>query len=455
MTLSIDHADAADLRSRVRGVVSRPTDPGYVTTGFNVAVSRRPWAVIDPVDAADISQVLRYAAENSLRVAVHNTGHGGPDIDGNSLLIRTSGLDRLDIDVANRTARVGAGVRWQSVIDAAAPHGLAPLAGSAPGVGVIGYLTGGGIGPFVRSVGLSSDRIRSFDVVTGDGLIHHVTPESDADLFWGLRGGKGTLGVVSEVVIDLLPISEFYGGAAYFDGSSAAEVFAAWLRLAADLPRSASTSIALLQLPPLPGVPPELAGKMTVAVRFAGLDTPQASEALLAGVRSAGVAVLDGIGVLPYAAMTAVHADPVDPMPVAERGALLSELTPDLAIEILRHAGPGSGSPQAVVELRLLGGALADEPAVPSAFSHRGAAAHLSVIGALAGPGAEAVPAHADRLVSAVSRWATGGELINFGSSTDPERLRRCYDEDTYAWLAALGAQHDPAGVLDVGIVVR
>lgn len=455
MTLSLDGADIADLRSRVRGVVSRPTEPAYATAGFNLAVSRRPWAVIDPVDAADIAETLRYAADNSFTVAVHNSGHGASDIDGNSLLVRTSGFDRCEIDVTTRTARVGAGVRWQTVIDAAAPHGLAPLAGSAPAVGVMGYLTGAGIGPFVRTVGLSSDYIRSFEVVTGDGTIHQVTPETNAELFWGLRGGKGTLGIVTEVVIDLLPITEFYGGAIYFDGAAAADVYAAWLRLAADLPRSATTSIALLQLPAQPGVPPVLAGRTTVSVRLASLDDPGAAAALLDEVRAAGSVLLDAIGTLPYAAMGAVHADPVDPMPTFERSALLSEVSPELIAELLRQAGPDSGSPQVVVELRLLGGALADPPSVPSAFDHRGAAANVMVIGALVPPIADVVPAHAEGLIAALSPWATGGELPNFGTSTDPARLRRCYDQDTYAWLAALGAQHDPAGVLRVGAVAR
>src|SRR5690606_18447476 len=133
-------------------------------------------------------------------------------------LVQTSAMKHCDVDRRARTARVGAGARWQDVIDAAAPHGLAPVAGSAPGVGVVGYLTGGGIGPLVRSVGLSSDHVRSFDVVTGEGRLFRATPHENADLFWGLRGGKATLGIVVGAEIDLLPIPEFYGGAVYFDG---------------------------------------------------------------------------------------------------------------------------------------------------------------------------------------------------------------------------------------------
>ncbi len=90
------------------------------------------------------------------------------------------------------------------------------------------FLTGGGIGPLVRTVGLSSDHVRAFELVTGAGEILRVTPEEHADLFWGLRGGKSTLGIVTAVEIDLLPIAEFYGGALYFDGADAAAVLHAW-----------------------------------------------------------------------------------------------------------------------------------------------------------------------------------------------------------------------------------
>lgn len=455
MTISIDRADIAALRAAVRGTVSRPRDPGYATAGFNLAVSRRPWAVIDVADTADIAATLRFAADNAMTVAVHNTGHGATSIDGDSLLIRTTALDRCDVDATSRTARIGAGVRWQTVLDRAAAYGLAPAAGSAPGVGVTGFLTGGGVGPFVRSFGVSSDHVRSFEVVTGDGRVRHASARENPDLFWGLRGGKATLGIVGETVIDLLPVSEFYGGAIYFDGQDADQVAGRWARWTAGLPPAASTSLALLQIPDVPGVPPMLAGRSVIAVRFASLDAAATAAAQFAPIRSAATALLDDVDVKPYAALGAIHADPVDPMPVVERSALLGSLDGELVSELVRCAGPGSGTMLTMVEIRLLGGAVAETPAVPSAFCHRHAAANLMVIGALVPPIADVVDTHVARVLDAMAPWATGGELPNFGAASDPARARRCYDEDTYAWLAALGTQYDPNGVLNVGQVAR
>jgi hypothetical protein len=165
-------------------------------------------------------------------------------------------------------------------------------------------------------------------------------------------------------------------------------------------------------------------------------------------MRAAATALMDTVGVLPYAAIGAVHADPVDPMPLHEDHALLSELTAQAAETMLASAGPGSGSPQTIVELRMLGGALAREPRQRSAFCHRHAAYSLSVIGVLAPPAAESVIGHAADLVAALAPWSTGGQMPNFAVSDDPGRPARCYTDDTLHWLTALAKRYDPAGVL-------
>ena len=150
-----------------------------------------------------------------------------------------------------------------------------------------------------------------------------MTPDEHADLFWGVRGGKSALGIVTEVEIDLLPIAEFYGGAVYFDGADAARVLHAWREWGQGLPESVNTSLAVQQLPPLPGVPEPLAGRLTVAVRYTALGDIAEARRLLEPMRAAATALMDTVGVLPYAAIGAVHADPVDPMPLHEDHALL------------------------------------------------------------------------------------------------------------------------------------
>ena len=186
-------------------------------------------------------------------------------------------------------------------------------------------------------------------------------------------------------------------------------------------------------------------------MRYTSTADAATAEALLAPLRAVAPVILDGVAELPYAAIGAVHADPVDPMPSVESSGLLRTLTAEAVDALLAVAGPGSNSPQVVVELRRLGGALARKPLHDSAFDHRDAAYSVLAVGVLAPPVAAIVPAHGASVVAALDEWSTGGLLPNFGASSDPAVIARQYSEDTRVWLAALAEQHDPAGVLRTG----
>ena len=137
-------------------------------------------------------------------------------------------MNGLAVDPVTRTARVEAGVRWEQVIEAAVPHGLAPLNGSSVDVGVVGYILGGGTGPLARTYGAAADYVRSFEIVTADGKARRVDHVSDPDLFFALRGGKGNFGIVTAVTIELIELAEIYGGGLFFDAADAATVFHAY-----------------------------------------------------------------------------------------------------------------------------------------------------------------------------------------------------------------------------------
>ena len=308
----------------------------------------------------------------------------------------------------------------------------------------------------MRTVGVSSDYVRAFELVTGSGDILRVTPEQHGDLFWGLRGSKSTLGIVTAVEIDLPLIPEFYGGAIYFDGSHAASVLHAWRRWSAGLPESVTTSVALLQLPELPDVPPPLAGRFTVAVRYVAVGDAGEALDLLTPMRA--VATRHS-----WTRSVSCRTRPLPPctptrripMPVYENHTLLNRLTTETVDALLAVAGPDTGSLQTMTELRLLGGAFARPARHRSALCHRDAAYALTTIGAPVPELAEAVTAHARAVVGAAAPWSTGRQLPNFAPASDPARLARCYDEDTLYQLAALAERYDPAGVLRVGQVAR
>jgi len=251
-------------------------DYASLTGTSNLVKAIAPAGVVAVRDAHDVSVVLRVAAAAGVQVAVQGTGHGATETMRDAILVSTVALDEVTVHADERWARIGSGVKWQAVLEASAPHGLAGLAGSSPDVGVVGYLTGGGLGPVARTHGLASDTVRAFDVVTGDGVIRRASATQNSDLFWGLRGGKGTLGIVTAVEIDLVEQASLYAGALWFDAAAAPAVIRMWGLWSSLLPEQGTTSFAVMRLPDLPTFPEPLRGRTSVSVRFAW--TGDASE---------------------------------------------------------------------------------------------------------------------------------------------------------------------------------
>jgi hypothetical protein len=294
--------------------------------------------------------------------------------------------------------------------------------------------------------------VRAFDVVTGDGVLRRVSPSEHPDLFFALRGGKGAAGIVTAVEFDLVHLPTFYGGAVYFDGADAPAIIDRWRDWSEALPEQATTSFVLLQLPELPEIPPPLAGRITIGVRFVWTGEPDEGQRLLDRIRAMAPVVLDDACLRPYTEIDAVHADPVEPMPVIDPAVLLTEFNEAAAERLLDLAGHGSTSPQLMVEVRQLGGAYAREGRYPSAFSHRAARFSVLTVALADAPGAME---HAEQLFAALGEWDTGGIWPNFGPAHDAGTARRAYDEDALRRIVEVTRTYDPDGVLQIGAFAR
>jgi FAD/FMN-containing dehydrogenase len=445
------------LDAALTGAVHTPDEPEYAAyvTPWNVAIPMQPDAVVVVRTAEDVADTVRFAREYGLGVGVQATGHGAiPGVAGN-LMIATRHLDEVTVHPEG-WARVGAGAKWLPVIEAAAPYGLAPLNGSTSDVGVVGYTTGGGVGPMARTYGLAADRVRAFDVVTGDGELRRVTPTEHPDLFFALRGGKAAAGIITAVEFDLVHQPAFYGGAIYFDGADAPAVIDFWRHWSAELPEQGTTSFVFFQLPPLPMVPPPLAGRLTLGVRFLWTGDADEGRRLLDQLRAVAPVILDDAALKPYTAVDSVHADPVDPMPAVDLSILLADFPAEAAQRLTEIAGPGSGSPLVMVEIRQLGGAYAREAEHEDAFSHRDAAFSVLCVGlALDTDMAAAAHAHTARVFAALAPWDNGKVWPNFGPINDGRSARRAYDQETLQRLAEVSRTYDPDGVLQAGRFIR
>jgi FAD binding domain len=451
MTLLSTYTDVlapfADLQACTVGRVAVRGDDDYdaLVSPWNLAVPVHPAAVLAAETAQDVVEAVRFAARHDLLVTPQATGHGAIEELVGELLVTTKGLDECVVHPEG-WARVGAGVKWIRVVEAAAPYGLAPLSGSITDVGVVGYTTGGGLGPMARTYGLAADRVRAFELVTGDGVLRRVTPTEHPDLFFALRGGKGTVGIVTAVEFDLVHQPTFYGGSLWFDGADAAAVIDRWREWCADLPEAATTSFALFQLPAMPGVPPQLAERLTLSVRYVWTGDAADGERWFAPVRAAAPVLLDDVTEKPYTAIDSVHTDPLDPMPAHEAATVLSGFPAEAADALLAVTGPGSGSPQVLVEVRQMGGATARGGDHPSAFCSRDAAFALLVVGI---PGIPGVEDHADAVLRTMAPWEGGHRMPNF--TWDAEDLADAYDELTLAQLRDAIRAYDPDGVMAIG----
>jgi hypothetical protein len=442
---------AADrLRSAGVSAVHTADQPafGRELAGFNTHLEHHPAAVVAAHSVDDVVTAVRVAAELDLPVNVIGHGHGALTAIEDGIAITTRHLAAVEVDPADRTARVSAGTPWSAVLDAAAPHGLAPLCGSAPHVGVIGYLMGGGLGPVARTYGFAADHVRSLQVVTADGRLLTCDAEHEPDLFWVLRGGKGGLAVVIEATIYLLPLTTVQGGGIFWAAEHASAVLHAFSTWTQSLPEQVTPSLALLRLPPAPELPEPLRGRFVVHLRVAVVGDPGETDELLAPLRAVAPPLLDTVTTLPYAAIGTIHADPVQPMPVVEGGILLRAFSAEAADALLSVAGPDVPAPLAAVELRLLGGAVSRPPTVPNATGGRQAAYSLHVVGApvpelLTG----AVPAAIGAVFDALAPWGTGGSAINFfGAANDMSRIRASWPAEVTERLDAVRDAYDPAG---------
>jgi FAD/FMN-containing dehydrogenase len=429
-----------------------PGDEGYAEecATYNLALTHQPSVVVGATGTADVQAAVRFAAANGLPAAVLATGHQAMIAVRDAVFITTRRMSGVRINPASRTATVKGGVRWQQVVDAAGVHGLAPLNGSSPLTGVVGFTLGGGLSPTMgRAFGWAADHVRSADVVTADGALRHVTPDSDPDLFWALRGSKSNLGVVTQLEFGLFPVSRLYAGGLFFAGEHLQEVLNAYRRFTATAPAQVTSSIGLLRLPPLPSVPGPLRGTFTVHVRISCLGPADTAERLIAPLRTAAPVLIDAVRDMPYADFAAIHNDPTEPAPFLERTGMLRELTPETANTIVDLAGPAADCPVQFIELRHLGGALSREPRVPSAVGNRDAEFALWIV-AVGMPG-DCAPqmAYADNLLERLRPWSTGRKYLNFMSTEDitPAQVSDAYDPRAYERLRSVKHRYDPANI--------
>jgi hypothetical protein len=438
-----------ELKSRLAGLITGPQDPGWddARRAWNLAVDQQPAAVATPEAAQDVVAVVDLARAHGLRVAAQGTGHGaGPraSLEG-SVLVDLSRMNAVEIDPERRLARLQAGAQWQHVVGPAAEHGLAGLSGSAPDVCVTGYATGGGVGWFVRRYGLAANAIRGAQVVTADGREVRADAGGEPDLFWALRGGGGSFGVVTALELELFPVRKLYGGVLFWPQERAAEVLGAWREWATGVPDEMSSLGRLLNVPPLEEVPEVVRGRSFVVVEAAWLGDEAGGSEQLAPLRELGPE-MDTFAMIPPTGLAALHMDPPEPVPGAGDGLLLGDFPAEAIDALVGTAGPGTDSPLVSIEVRHLEGAAGRADPEHGALAAIDAPYTLYAVGMAATEEMkQGVMERLDRLQAALAPW-DAGRFLNFTDRlTDPSRM---FSEEAYRRLREVKSSYDPDDVI-------
>jgi FAD/FMN-containing dehydrogenase len=445
MTISTEYAQK--LRQQTAGTVFTPDDADYQTArlAWNLAVDQHPALILVAENAADVATGAKLAREAGLGVAAQVTGHGVQQPANDALLILTSRLKGVQVNAEARTARVGAGVLWHEVVEQAAPHGLAPLLGSSPHVGVVGYTLGGGIGWLARRYGLAADSVRSIEVVTADGELRHASPDENSDLFWALRGGGVNFGVVTALEFALYPVATIYGGFLAYPGELAREALGFFRDWTASAPDELTSSIAIVNFPSMPQLPEAIRGKTQVILRAAYTGDAAEGAAYVQKWLDWQTPLTNTFHEMPFAEIGTINNDPVNPTAGYGANEMFARLS-DEALDIITRHATNKASPLVFSELRHAGGAIARVAPDANAIGNRDVQYYFQVGGPLFAPNAKAAAIDYIRQYKAdLKPHLHGGVFLNFNAGGEVyNRARDAYLPESYRRLLALKAKYDP-----------
>lgn len=442
--------DAAELRGRIGGRVHLPGDDDWDQgrAAYNLTADLKPSAIVAASSAADVAATVGFARERGLRVAPMSTGHGAPcfgDLDG-VVLLRTGGLDGIEIDPDRKVARAGAGAIWGDVVPLAAEHGLVALHGSSGTVGVAGYTVTGGLGWLARSRGLACNAVKSFEVVTAEGEVMEVGADREPELFWALRGGGGSHAIVTKIEFSLFEMSHFYGGSIMWELEHLHAVAQAWREWTAGAPEQLLATVKAVRFPPFPEIPEPFRGRELAAVTFA-FDGPEGEGAALAGELRAGLPepYLDTVERLPAPALAMIAGDPPEPVPGVGGGVLVETVDEEM-IRTWSDAALDAGG-MISIELRQLGGQLARE--APGAGALARVPASVSAFAVGAAPTAEAAAGVREELAGLIDAWEpwTASQTL-LGFAEQQAGLSESFPSEVASRLRAVKDKYDPDGLI-------
>jgi FAD/FMN-containing dehydrogenase len=442
------------IRTAIRdfaGDIILPGDAAYDghREVWNAMVDRRPAVIARCTSADDVAAAIRHGRDAGLEIGVKCGGHNvlGLSVPDGGLMIDLSPMGEVRVDPARRRAMVQGGSLLRTLDRSTEPHGLATTAGNVSHTGVGGLTLGGGMGWLARQFGLACDNVESYTVVTADGETVRATATRNSDLFWGLRGGGGNFGVVTNFEFQLHPVKDIYAGLFFYELDYATDLLRFFREFIKTAPEEYGAFPAFQIAPPLPFVPPERVGD-TFCVAIVHYSGPiEAGERAMEPFRAIAPIVAEMAGPMPYPALNSAF-DAIFPKGIRSywKGSFVNELS-DEAIE--QHVKHGSQVPEvsATMHLYPINGACHRVGADDTAFAYRSATFAPVILAAWQDKGLDD-----DRIAwvrdyyRSTEPYSEPGGYINFMADDDWERIQDNY-RGHYDRLAQVKRSYDPGNL--------
>ncbi len=445
----VDQLTVRELAAGFRGELVLPADAAYEEHRkvWNGSINRSPALIARCAGVADVIEAVRFGRRSGLAVAVRSGGHSFPGLsvcDG-GVVVDLSLMKGVRVDLAGRTVRAQAGVRLGELDRETQAFGLAVPAGIVTHTGLAGLTLGGGIGWLMRKYGLTVDQLVSADVVTASGDLVKASERENSDLFWGLRGGGGNFGIVTEFEFRLNPVGpEVLAGPIIWPIEQSADVLRFYREWITDVPDELTTIVVHRKAPPLEVIPSELHGRPIVTVICCYAGSVEDGEKVVRPIKAFGSPLVDLCVTKPFVEHQAMF-DPSFPEGwwYYFRSCNVAALT-DPVIDIIAEHAPRMSSPLTAFPIFQLGGAISRVGEDETAYNGRHAAHTININATTAtGDGFDEEREWSQTFWTALSPFHSS-VYVNFLMEEGQERVRDAYGAAKYDRLRLLKQQYDP-----------
>jgi len=420
---------------------------------FYGGIDKHPVLIVKAKSDSDVIESIKLAVENNLELAIKSGGHSfaGYSSSEGGIVLDLRQFNKIDINEKDKTVWVGTGVTAGELTTELDKYNLAIGFGDTGSVGIGGITLGGGVGYLVRKFGLAIDNLIAAKIVTAKGEVLEIDSENDSDLFWAIRGGGGNFGVVTNFKFKLHTLSDVYGGMLLLPAESS--VLYEFIKLAENAPEDLSGIVNVMPTFPMPFVPKEFHGKLSMMALMLYAGDPKEGEKVLAPFRALAKPIADQLKAMRYKEMYPPEDPTYHPLAVSETMFVSNfDMSPaSMIIEGLNSID----APMRAVQLRVLGGAFSRVPVEATAFAHRKEKMMANVAAFYTTEEEKLERQQWVKNISQKLKQDNNAVYVNFLGPDDSDRIKDAYPKEIFDKLVKVKNTYDPENLFRLNYNIK